>query len=290
MSAGFSPTISGRENVRIRGQLLGKRGKELEQYIDEVAEFAEIEEFFDSPVQFYSSGMKSRLGFAASSVLAPDILIIDEVLAVGDLPFRIRCYERINDLANRSAVIYVSHSPGQVSRLCERAIFLEKGSVLFDGEAQGAIALYQEKMNDKSEKKTKGVLNPDLIRLTIRVNEVPWQSDQAVSYGDKLGLEIDVSKIPRGSNIRVILRSPSQEVLMDWSSLRAPLQWPGTFRKLIASLGRVELCPGKYYLSVQVMSADYVNHLCISEAIPFIVDGNFYTQNPVQREPHWKFE
>ena len=76
---------------------------------------------------------------------------------------------------------------------------------------------------------------------------------------------------------------------MDWSSLRVPLQWPGKFGKLVASLGRVELCPGKYYLLVQVMSEDYVNHLCISDAIPFIVDGTFYTQNPVQREPHWTF-
>ena len=139
MSAGFTPSMSGRDNVLVRGRLMGKRGKELEYYIAQVEAFADIAEFFDAPVQFYSSGMKSRLGFAASSVISPDILIIDEALAVGDLSFRLRCYERINEIARNAAVLYVSHSVGQVARLCNRGLYLEKGQVLLDGGVQQAI-------------------------------------------------------------------------------------------------------------------------------------------------------
>jgi len=290
MSAGFAPTMTGRENVTVRGQLLGKRGSELKRYVSEVAEFADIDEFFEAPVQFYSTGMRARLGFSASSVMNPDVLIIDEVLAVGDLSFRLRCYERVNEMARSAAIIFVSHSLGQIARLCNRAIYLEKGKVFYEGNVQQAISLYQNKVGEINEKKKSHVLNPDLISFKLHLDGKPWQSGDRISYGEKINLEIDVSNVPRNSQVRVVLRDASSGVIMDWNSARNLNDWPSGAKRLFADLGSTDLCPGAYSLAVQVMSSDGVEHLCLSEAIPFRVNGNLYYPVPIQRIAKWSFQ
>lgn len=290
MSAGFAPTMTGRDNVSVRGRLLGKRGKELARYLDKVEEFADIGEFFDAPVQFYSSGMKSRLGFAASSVIEPDILIIDEVLAVGDLAFRLRCYERINELARNAAVIFVSHSVGQVARLCNRGIYLEKGCALFDGGIQQAISLYQDKVGDQNEKKRGNVYHADLVSFDLKVNGELFTPGKNLGYGAAMSLDIDVSRLADNVQIRVLLKDASQSVLMDWNSARCNLEWPEANSILHANLGRAELTPGAYSLSVQVMSPDGVDHVSLSESIPFRVTGDYYYAVPVQRTAQWSFK
>lgn len=290
MSAGFVPSMTGRDNVTVRGRLMGKRGKELERYVAQVREFAEIDEFFDAPVQFYSSGMKSRLGFAASSVIEPDILIIDEVLAVGDLGFRLRCYERINELARKAAVLFVSHSIGQAARLCNRGLYLEKGRVLFDGGVQQAISLYQDHLGAYNEKKRGHVFHPELVSFALTVDGQPWQPSQNIPYGMPMALDIDISRLPPNVQVRIVLRDASQGVLMDWNSARvASLVWPESPATLRADLGRVELCPGAYSVFVQVMSPDGVEHLCLSESVAFRVSGDYFYAIPVQRMADWQF-
>lgn len=289
MSAGFAPSMTGRDNVSVRGRLMGKRGKELARYIDQVKEFAEIDEFFDSPVQFYSSGMKSRLGFAASSVIEPDILIIDEVLAVGDLAFRMRCYERINELARNAAVIFVSHSIGQVARLCSRGLYLEKGRVLFDGGVQQAIELYQDKLGHNNEKHRGQVFNADLVSLEVLAAGSPLAPGQSIQYGCPLSLNVDISKLPANAQVRVLLKDSAQVVLMDWNSVRAALAWPDQATSLHVELGNAELSPGAFSISVQVMSPDGVDHLSLSESVPFRVAGEYFYAVPVQRTAQWTF-
>lgn len=289
MSAGFAPTMTGRDNVSVRGQLMGMRGKELQHYIAGVEEFADIGEFFDAPVQFYSSGMKSRLGFAASSVIEPDILIIDEVLAVGDLAFRLRCYERINELTRKSAVIFVSHSLGQVSRLCSRGMFLEKGRMLFEGDIQHAISLYNDSLDVSNSKRSVTTLNPERTNIQLLVNDLPHDAGNDVAYGAHLNLDIDISQLPKNAQIRVLLRSAAQDLLMDWNSARAELTWPDTSTTVRAGLGAAELSPGSYLISVQVMSPDGLDHVCISEPILFRVSGKLYYSNPIQCHAKWSF-
>lgn len=290
MSAGFAPSMTGRDNVSIRGRLMGKRGRDLAHYIAQVEEFAEIDEFFDSPVQFYSSGMKSRLGFAASSVIEPDILIIDEVLAVGDLAFRMRCYERINELSRNAAVIFVSHSIGQVARLCDRGLYLEKGRVLFNGGVQQALELYQDKLGHHNEKKRGQVFNPELVALELLVGGSPYNCGQPIQYGSPLSLNVDISKLPTNAQVRVILRDAAQSVLMDWNSVRAALAWPERASLLHVELGSAELSPGAFSIAVQIMSPDGVDHLSLSEAVPFRVAGEYHYAVPIQRAAQWSFK
>lgn len=289
MSAGFSPTMTGRDNVTVRGRLMGLKGKALASYIAEVKDFSEIDEFFDSPVQFYSSGMKSRLGFAASSVMSPDILIIDEVLAVGDLSFRLRCYERVNELARNAAVIFVSHSIGQVARLCNRGIYLEKGKVLYEGGVQSAISFYQDKLGDQNEKKRGHVFHPERISFKMMVDGAAFIPGTQLPYGTNLSLDIDISQLPTGAVIRPLLRDASQSVLLDWNSVRSGLQWPPGIMRLTADLGKIELAPGAYSISIEVMSPDGVEHISLSESTPFRVAGSYLNAIAIQKTAGWQF-
>lgn len=134
LGAGFNPLLTGRENIYVNGQILGFSKSEINRKIDAIHEFSEIGDFIDAPVQNYSSGMKVRLGFAIAAQMEPDVLIIDEVLAVGDVGFRIKCLNRISELINRSAVIFVSHSMPQVVRVSTDILLMERGKSLFQSK------------------------------------------------------------------------------------------------------------------------------------------------------------
>ena len=130
LGAGFNPILTGRENIYNNGAVLGFTRKEIDAKVEEIIDFSEIREFIDMPVQNYSSGMKVRLGFAVAVQMEPDVLIIDEVLAVGDANFIVKSYNRINELIKTCAVIFVSHSMPQVAKLVDKIIYLERGIAL----------------------------------------------------------------------------------------------------------------------------------------------------------------
>lgn len=130
LGAGFHPDLSGRENISLNGAILGMTRREIENKFDNIVQFAGLEQFIDTPVKNYSSGMVVRLGFAVAINVEPEILIIDEVLAVGDEEFQQRCFQKIEDFRRDGrTIIFVSHGLGQVSQLCEKALWLEKGAV-----------------------------------------------------------------------------------------------------------------------------------------------------------------
>ncbi|HZV68624.1 MAG TPA: ABC transporter ATP-binding protein [Saprospiraceae bacterium] len=134
LSAGFNPLLSGRENVYVNGQLLGFSKKEIDQKLKAIIDFAEIGEFIDSPVQNYSSGMKVRLGFAVAAQMEPDVLLIDEVLAVGDMGFVLKCLNKMDELRNKTAMIFVSHNMPMVSRMCTRICLLKEDKTNFQSD------------------------------------------------------------------------------------------------------------------------------------------------------------
>ncbi|MFZ4455569.1 MAG: polysaccharide ABC transporter ATP-binding protein [Bacteroidales bacterium] len=129
LGAGFNPILTGRENIYNNGAVLGFTKDEITDKIDDIIDFAEIREFIDSPVQNYSSGMKVRLGFAIAAQMEPDVLLIDEVLAVGDIGFTIKCLNRISELIKQCAVIFVSHTMPQVARIASHGLLMNKGLV-----------------------------------------------------------------------------------------------------------------------------------------------------------------
>lgn len=148
LGAGFNPILTGRENIYNNAAILGFSKKEVDKKIDEIIEFSEIGDFIDTPVQNYSSGMKVRLGFSVAAQMEPDVLFIDEVLAVGDLGFRVKCMNRIQQLLRSAAVIFVSHAMPQVSTVSTRLLLMEKGRVKYNDTNLGkGIELYFKKFD-----------------------------------------------------------------------------------------------------------------------------------------------
>lgn len=152
LGAGFNPILTGRENIYNNASILGFTKKEVEEKIDSIIEFSEIEQFIDMPIQNYSSGMKVRLGFAIAAHLEPDILIIDEVLAVGDLGFVLKCFNKIDELLPNTALIFVSHSMPMISRICNEIILMDHGNVEYYGNDIGkGVQLYYSKFSNNDE-------------------------------------------------------------------------------------------------------------------------------------------
>jgi len=144
LGAGFHPDLTGRENIILNGLLLGLSRQEIRSREQQILDFAELGEFIDSPVKQYSSGMYARLGFAVATEVDPDILLIDEILAVGDAPFQEKCLARIDDFRKHGkTIVYVSHSLDFVRRICDRALLIHDGALLADGSTNSVLAAYE---------------------------------------------------------------------------------------------------------------------------------------------------
>lgn len=157
LGAGFHPMLTGRENIYIKGALLGKSKEEMDKLYHQIVDFAELGEFMNSPIKTYSSGMHVRLGFSVAVHIEPDILLMDEVFAVGDFRFRQKCMDKINQIRETTSTVFVSHSMGTVSLFCDRVIVLDKGAVAYEGLPEEAIKYYMSEIENKRKKKTKPV-------------------------------------------------------------------------------------------------------------------------------------
>lgn len=164
VGAGFHPDLTGRENVYLNGSIMGLKKKEIESKFDSIVEFAELEQFIDMPVKRYSSGMYVRLGFAVAVHVEPDILLVDEVLAVGDMSFQKKCINRIKEIQNTGkTIIFISHNLPVLQELCDRAIWLEDGTIKKEGESRKIIEAYVDYTNIKIMKKrtSEGFISPE---------------------------------------------------------------------------------------------------------------------------------
>lgn len=154
VGTGFHPELTGRENVFLNGAILGMNRSEIASKFDEIVEFSGVGQFIDTPVKRYSSGMYVRLAFAVAAHLEPDILVIDEVLAVGDIEFQKKCLGKMNSISKNSGrtILFVSHNMAAIASLCSRAIYLKKGEIVFDGNAQEGINYYlNDNQSDMSQ-------------------------------------------------------------------------------------------------------------------------------------------
>lgn len=147
LGAGFHPELTGKENIFLNGTILGQSKKEILEKYQEIVDFSEIGDFIESPLRTYSSGMHARLGFAVATAWVPDILVLDEVLAVGDTAFQQKCSTRMREFREQgSTIIIVSHSPSTIASLCQRAIWLDHGSIIQSGNASEVSENYNAKM------------------------------------------------------------------------------------------------------------------------------------------------
>jgi lipopolysaccharide transport system ATP-binding protein len=145
LGSGFHPELTGRENIILSGVLLGLSRREIEQHYQRIVEFAELEEFINTPIKQYSSGMLARLGFAVATEWEPEILLVDEILAVGDAPFQLKSFERMNRFRTSGCtIVLVSHDLAKVEEFCDRVLVLDNGNLITDAPPAAAIARYRE--------------------------------------------------------------------------------------------------------------------------------------------------
>ena len=150
LGAGFHPELTGRENVYLNGSILGIKHKDMEKLYPEIVKFAELEEFMDQPIKHYSSGMYMRLAFAVAVAETPDILLVDEILAVGDQKFQKKCLNRMAEFKKKgSTMVMVSHNPGLVKQYCNKGLVLHEGKQLFFGDIEQATAVHEELMGER---------------------------------------------------------------------------------------------------------------------------------------------
>ena len=207
LGAGFHPDLTGRENIYLNGAILGMSSKDLTRKIDEIVDFAGLEKFIDNPVKNYSSGMTVRLGFAIAINVDPEILIIDEVLAVGDTTFQQKCYEKIEDFRHDGrTIILVSHGLGDVARLCSTVAWIEKGHLRMEGDGYEVVNDYL------------GVSHNAQVRTSGEVGE-RWGSGEVtithVEFVDQNGKELHAIETGKYANIRIHYSSkaPVQDVI-----------------------------------------------------------------------------
>ncbi len=161
LGAGIDPKLTARENIFLNGTILGYSKEFIESKFDDIVEFSELDDFLDSPVKNFSSGMKTRLSFSIATVMEPDILIVDEILAVGDALFRKKCMERMNKmLSHGTTLLLVSHNISDIEKMCQKAMWINRGKMIMSGDAKDVCSQYQEniakiKAKEKLEKEKK---------------------------------------------------------------------------------------------------------------------------------------
>lgn len=198
VGTGFHPELTGRENIFLNGAILGMRKAEIKRHFDEIVDFAEVEQFLDTPVKHYSSGMYVRLAFAVAAHLNPEILVIDEVLAVGDVAFQKKCLGKMGEVSRGGrTVLFVSHNMAAVENLCSRAVVLHLGELEFDGTSKDAIQYY---LNSLSSQSGTGHI-VDLDGVGARVSrQGPWLKTLEFLTGNDEPL---IEGLPMGSRIKI---------------------------------------------------------------------------------------
>jgi lipopolysaccharide transport system ATP-binding protein len=205
LNAGFNPILTGRENVYITGSVFGMSKKEIDAKFDEIVDFAELWDFIDSPVQNYSSGMQVRLGFAVASVIEPDVLLMDEILAVGDVSFQAKCFNTLASMRKQGVpFILVSHNMHQISRYCQKVVYLEHGKIKFNGDVNEGVKRFVEDMGEKSISNNQG---PDwskvhgsgkIVITGARFRNNKGEIVDGISAGDPVIFEIDFEQKSSG--------------------------------------------------------------------------------------------
>jgi len=282
LGAGFHPDFTGRENVYLNASIHGLSRARVREVMDEIVAFAELERFIDLPVRTYSSGMFMRLGFSVAAHIQADVLLLDEVFAVGDEQFQRKCFGKIAEFKNRGGtILFVSHDAQAVERLCDRAVLLRQGEVAFDGPTETAIAAYRTLLADDA--------NPDEVEAGLRewgtgeaqivaAELLDGDGDPRVQFasGEPLTVRLTVAAEPglAPPNVTLELRDDGGLVLGATTANTADHGWNGAAgeRELRFRLERLPLADGRFHLRVGLADASTGAPLhALDDALRFFV-------------------
>ncbi len=283
VGTGFHQELSGRENIFLNGAVLGMKRTEIEKKFDEIVAFSEIEKFLDTPVKFYSSGMYMRLAFAIAAHLEPEILMVDEVLAVGDLAFQRKCLNKMRDVSQHGrTVLFVSHNMQAITRLCSRAIWIENGEIKQDAPAKDVVSNY---LNSQSETSSEKVWrsSPDapgneIARLRrVRVFDEKDNKDSAFDIRRPVFVEITYQVLQNEQILMPSFEIYNEESVCVFTSNDLDKTWRNKPRTkgIYTSTARIPanfLAEGNFFVSVSLATYEPLNvHFAERDAVAFLI-------------------
>lgn len=294
LSAGFNQILTGRENIYSRGTILGFSRAEIDRRMDAIIEFSELGAFIDTPVINYSSGMRVRLGFAIAAQMEPDILLLDEVLAVGDIGFRAKCFNTIYHMMQNAAVILVTHTMPQVSRVCSDIMVMNHGKCEFlSKDVPKGIDFFYAYFEGEEEGIVTGSGRAVLHQIELESNGKKI-TDQ-INYLDELLIYLDVTIDPEVElpSIGVTILNQELQNIAQCNSFYHGVEIAnsGERMRVILNLGKINLNPGRYSLSLGIQSEGVGEVLFKSYNFKkFRVTGNFFGYAPIQIKGEWDLE
>jgi homopolymeric O-antigen transport system ATP-binding protein len=268
VGTGFHPELSGRENIYLNGAILGMRKGEINRKFDEMVSFAELDKFIDTPVKFYSSGMYVRLAFAVAAHMEPEILLVDEVLAVGDAMFQKKCLGKMGDVAKEGrTVLFVSHNMEAILNLCPRSIVLANGKVLFSGTSEEAVSLYHRPLQVRTTSSTEQHVlfeSPDRVQpdpaivTRIEVLDERGNPKPATYTWDELVIRIHYKSVEDVQNSSIVLElrdfKYQRLVVMD-SGTQVPIKKGDHY--VDCYLPSIPLSAGEFFIGVGLAVSKY---------------------------------
>jgi len=292
VGTGFHPELTGRENIYLNGAILGMKKHEIDRKFDEIVAFAEIEKFIDTPVKYYSSGMYVRLAFAVAAHLEPEILLVDEVLAVGDAAFQKKCLGKMGDVAKEGrTVLFVSHNMGAISQLCNQGICIEGGEVIRSGRISDVITSYlsaaaplaSEWQNPSPPLEGQ---ESEIFIKSVSILSGDAQPAAVTPFASSITIKILYKLNQALRNLSIICRVTDLHgnvIMTTWDTdsteWRHRVREPGHYQSLCEVPGKI-LRPGKYFLSVGA-HVNNVKTICYYDQIlSFEVSEDSYSLNP----------
>ncbi|BAZ12633.1 ABC transporter ATP binding subunit [Calothrix sp. NIES-4071] len=303
LGAGFNPILTGRENIYANMSILGLSTKQITKRLKDVIDFAEIETAIDAPVQTYSSGMAARLGFACAVHIEPDVLLIDEVLAVGDIKFRMKCYQKLAQLREQgTAFILVAHNPHVVLNVCETSIYLAKGNIITSGNTVDVIRAYEDDLNMVTYSESSSIMylpaKPESESMGVDITSLCFKDNQGevipiLTSGEPANLVIECKAYQNidNTNVGIIISALSgqnERVLYITSASDSELL------KILAGVVEIQmqmpyccLLPGLYNAKIYIKQG--VQSLDIVQSFRFAVKANRVISQSLFYQPHiWK--
>jgi lipopolysaccharide transport system ATP-binding protein len=287
VGTGFHPELSGRENIFLNGAILGMRKSEIEKRFDEIVAFAETEKFIDTQVKHYSSGMYLRLAFAVAAHLEPEILLVDEVLAVGDATFQKKCLNKMEEVGNEGrTVVFVSHNMPAITRLCHRCILLDEGRIVCDGPSPQTVNKYlnQGVLTSAEREWPEGSNAPgsDVVRLrAVRIKTQDGLISNTIDIRQSVRIEMDYEILREGYLLIPHFSLHNHDGIVLFSAVENDISWRGKFRP-VGFYRSTATIPGNLLTEGMVIVGPAVNtlnpnilHFHARDAVAFSVVDSF---------------
>lgn len=299
LGAGFHPDLTGRENVYLNASILGLSKVQIDQYFDAIVDFSGIEAFIDTQVKFYSSGMYVRLAFAVAVHVDPDILLVDEVLAVGDEPFQRKCLERIRQFQSEGrTIVMVTHGLDQVAEFCDRAVVLEKGRIVTDGTPREALRSLRADFEEARQEERERVLaksDPEQALPRAQFTGIALASESGETghpvlrgqEGLLVAMQVESEHRLDGCIVEIGIATPLGLVVSSTSTtlLDIPVPTLQDVNKYHVFVPRLQLGEGDYSVQVGLTLGDGTELHRVPEAGQFSVEGNGLTRGFLNLEP-----